>query len=88
MYTPQTDQTGLRILLMINSPCSIFDLELKQHKFVEESREENKSPVSTEEACIESIPKVKHRYEVHSALKLSLFALLKMDFIGHPLTCL
>ncbi len=32
---------------MIDSPCDIFDLELEQHKFVEESQYENKNPVST-----------------------------------------
>ncbi len=31
---------------MINSPRNIFDPQLKQHKFVEETREENKNPVS------------------------------------------
>ncbi len=32
---------------MIDSPHGVFDLELKQHKIVEESREEIKNPVST-----------------------------------------
>ncbi len=39
-------RTGLSILCMINSPCSVFDPELEPHKFVEESREENINPVS------------------------------------------
>ncbi len=39
--------TGLSNLCMIDSPHSVFDPELKQHQFVEESQHENKIPVST-----------------------------------------
>ncbi len=39
--------TGLSSLHMIDGPRDVFDLELEQHKFVEESREEDKNPVSS-----------------------------------------
>ncbi len=38
---------GLSALRMIDSPLSIFDPELKQHKFVEEGQEGNKNLIST-----------------------------------------
>ncbi len=40
---PQTDLSNLRIIV---SPCGVFDPELKQRKFVKESQEENKYPIS------------------------------------------
>ncbi len=33
-------RTGLNNLYMIDSPCGIFDTELDQHKFLEESQDE------------------------------------------------
>ncbi len=40
-------QTDLSNLHMINSSRSVFNLELQQQKFVEESWEENKNPPIT-----------------------------------------
>ncbi len=40
-------RTGLSNLRIIDSPHSTFVLELKQHKFVENSQEGNKNTVST-----------------------------------------
>ncbi len=39
--------TCLSSLHIIDSPFGVFDPELRQHKFVEDRREENKKPVST-----------------------------------------
>ncbi len=58
---PSWTQTGLSILRMIDSPRGVFDLELKQHKFAEESQEENKNPVNTRDTGTELLPKVMHK---------------------------
>ncbi len=67
-------RTGLSNLHMINSPRKFFDQELKQHKFGQESREENKNPESKRgEVCILFVPHVKCRYKVYSTVQLSMF---------------
>ncbi len=47
MYNLNYSRTGLSNLCVIISPHSVFDSELKQHKFAEESWKENKNPVNT-----------------------------------------
>ncbi len=38
--------------------------------------------MSTREACIQFVPKVKCKYEVYSAVKLSMFTLFDMNSAG------
>ncbi len=47
MWTPQPDPTGQSDPRMMSSTRSAFDLELEQHKFLEESQYENKNSITT-----------------------------------------
>ncbi len=74
---------------MIDSSRGVFDLELEQNKFVEESWEENKNTILARGAArISFVPKLKRRYEVYNAVKLSMFPMLDKELASHLLTCL
>ncbi len=54
-------RTGQSDLCTIDSTRRVFDPELEELKLVDESQYENKNPIAREKACIEFVPKVKHK---------------------------
>ncbi len=82
VYASAETWHGLSIL--IDCPSGVFDLKLEQHKFVEESWEENRNPVSVRA----SMYPIKHRYEVYRTAKLFMFSPFNVDSTSHLLTCL
>ncbi len=66
--------TGPSNLYMIDSPCSVFDLEPEQHLFVEESQYETKAHKHNEKHASNFYQK--RGYEAYSAVMLPMFSLL------------
>ncbi len=73
--------TGLNILHLINSHRGVFNLELKLHKFVEESREESKSTISTM-GSVHPVCTTSEAFQKMSGMCNAVFCENRLDKIG------